>query len=157
MAWSNRGSVLYMLELYGTCWRTCRSSRVCWAASLRLGCTLDVSWPTRACSCGSSRGESSRSNTSSSNNIDCRRRKEWRHTSQSPSVRDQRSEVATLCMCLCCAACRDNGFPTIQQGPDEKQESWVLTNVLQPFNTDAHIIQSHQHQPAPKHQHSQLH
>lgn len=41
-----------------------------------------------------------------------------------------------------------DGLPTIQQSPDERQESWIFTDVLQPFNTDADIIQSHQHQPA---------
>lgn len=37
---------------------------------------------------------------------------------------------------------------TIQQCPDERNDLWTLTNVLQSFNTDTDIIQSHQHQPA---------
>lgn len=45
-----------------------------------------------------------------------------------------------------------NSLLTAQQGPDERQESWALTDVLQSFNTDADIIQSHQHQPAAKHE-----
>lgn len=40
--------------------------------------------------------------------------------------------------------------PTIQQGPDEMQESWVFTDVFQSFDADANIIQGHQHQPAKK-------
>lgn len=39
---------------------------------------------------------------------------------------------------------------TTQQVPDKRQECWALTDVFQPFNTDADIIQSLQHQPAEK-------
>lgn len=71
----------------GTCCRACRSSRVCCAASRRLAWPAEVSRPTRVCRSGSSREEPSGNSTSSSTSIDCRRRRAWRHTSQSPSVK----------------------------------------------------------------------
>lgn len=42
--------------------------------------------------------------------------------------------------------------PTVQQRPDEWNEIFILNDELQSFNADAHIIQSHQHQPAAEHQ-----
>lgn len=37
---------------------------------------------------------------------------------------------------------------TIQKCPDDRNDLRTLTNVLQSFNTDTDVIQSHQHQPA---------
>lgn len=80
----------------GTCCRACRSSRVCCAASRSLALPAEVSRPTRAWRCGSSREEPSGNNTSSSTSIDCRRRRVWRHTSQSPSVKIKSSPTLVV-------------------------------------------------------------
>lgn len=142
--WSNKYVVCWDC---GTFCRACRSSTICWAASLTLGCTLEASWLTRAWRSGSSSEEPRRSSASSSNSTDCKRRREWRRTSHSLSVR-QRDQTwwggwAWFAERHCLT--KSGALPTIQQHPDERQESWMLTDVLQPFNTDAHIIKSHQH------------
>lgn len=71
------------------------------------------------------------------------------------TVEAEGESISQTGMCVCDLRF-SFGLLTIQQGPDERQQSWVLTDVLQPFNTDADIIQSHQHQPEAKHQQSAL-
>ena len=34
---------------------------------------------------------------------------------------------------------------TTQKPPQQRDESWALTNVLQAFQIDAHVVQGHQH------------
>lgn len=46
------------------------------------------------------------------------------------------------------------GLLTVQQCPNERQQSRVLTDVLQPINTDTDVVQTHQHQPAARHKQS---
>lgn len=80
----------------GTCCRACRSSRVCCAASRRLALAAEVSRSTRVCRSASSREEPNRNKTSSSTSNDCRRRRVWRHTSQSPSVKIKKTLILVV-------------------------------------------------------------